>query len=63
MNKNPAGACFIIACMIYSAKPTSKFVYNDFYLAYSQIENCHKNASFLSNYKKFWVLQNCGSII
>ena len=32
-------------------------------LLYSQIENFHKNAKYLSNYNTFWVLQNSDPII
>ena len=30
---------------------------------YNQIENFHKKAKFLSNYNKFWVLQNSDPVI
>ena len=36
----------------------SKAVSNVFKLIYSQIENFHRKSKFLSNYNKFWVLQN-----
>ena len=39
-------------------KPLSKAVSNVFKLIYSQIENFHCKSKFLSNYNKFWVLQN-----
>ena len=56
MHKNPTGARFIIASKICFTKQFSKFVSNIFKLVYYQIENFHKNAKFLSNYNKFWVL-------
>ena len=58
MHKNPAGGLFITAPRICSTEQISKFASNAFKLAYSQIENVHKNAKFLSNYNKCWVVQN-----
>ena len=59
MHKNPTGVRFITASKIYSTKQISKYVSNDFKLVYPQIENLE----FLSNYNKFWVLQNSDLII
>ena len=63
MHKNPADALSIIAPKICSRKQISKFASNAFKLANSETENVHKNAKFLSNYNKFWVLQNSDPII
>ena len=53
MHKNPTAACFIIASKICSTKQISKYV--------SIVFNSFTN--FLSNYNKFWVLQNSEPII
>ena len=58
MHKDPPGARFIIASKQCSTKKISKSVSSAFKLMYSQIENFHSKAKFLSNYNKFWVLQN-----
>ena len=58
MHKDPPGARFIIASKQCSTKKISKSVSSAFKLIYNQIENFHKKAKFLSNYNKFWVLQN-----
>ena len=58
MHKDPPGARFIIASKQCSTKKISKSVSSAFKLMYNQIENFHKKAKFLSNYNKFWVLQN-----
>ena len=58
IHKNPPGAHFIIAPKIRSTKQISKCDSNVFQLVYFQIENFQKNAKFLLNYSKFWVLQN-----
>ena len=63
MHKNPTGARFVIASKICSRKQISESVSNFFKLVYSQIENVHINAKFLSNYNKFWVLQNSNAFI
>ena len=63
MHKSPSGSRFIIASKHCSTKPLSKAVSNAFKLIFRQIENFHKNAKFLSNYNKFWVLQNCDPIL
>ena len=66
MYKNAIGARFIIASKVRSTKQVSKSVSNVFKLfklVSSQIENIHKNAKLLSNYNKFWVLQNSDPII
>ena len=58
MHKDPPGARFIIASKQCSTKKISKSVSSAFKLMYNQIENFHTKAKFLSNYNKFWVLQN-----
>ena len=58
MHKDPPGARFIIASKQCSTKKISKSVSSAFKLMYHQIENFHKKAKFLSNYNKFWVIQN-----
>ena len=63
MHKNPIGARFIIASKTCSTKKISKAVSNVFKLLYTQIENFHKNAKYLKNYNKFWVLQNSEPIL
>ena len=63
MHKDPPGARFIIASKQCSTKKISKSVSSVFKLMYSQIENFHKKAKFLSNYNKFWVLQNSDPVI
>lgn len=62
-HKNPTGKRFIIASKLCSTKQISTAVSNAFKLVYSQVENFHKKAKFLSNYNKFWVLQNSKPII
>ena len=47
----------------YALQAISKSASHVFNLAYSQIENFHKNAKFLLNYNKFLVLQNSDPII
>lgn len=54
---------FIIASKQCSTKQISTSVSNAFKLIFSQVENFHKKAKFLSNYNKFWVLQNSTPII
>ena len=63
MHKDPPGARFIIASKQCSTKKISKSVSSAFKLMYSQIENFHKKSKFLSNYNKFWVLQNPDPVI
>ena len=63
LNKNPVGSRFIITSKNCSTKPLSKAVSNVFKLIYFQIENFHPKSKFLSNYKKFWVLQNVDPVI
>ena len=63
LHKNLVGARFIIASKICSTKQVSKSVSNVFKLIFSQVENFHKNEKFLSQYNKFWVLQNSDPII
>ena len=60
--KNPVGSWFLIASKNCSTKPLSKAVSNVFKLIYSHIENFHRKSKFLSNYNKFWVLQNVCSV-
>ena len=56
--KNPVGSRFVIASKNCSTKSLSKAVSNVFKLIYSQKENFHRKSKCLSNYNKFWVLQN-----
>ena len=63
MHKNPSGCRFIIASKHCSTKPLSKAVSCAFKLIFNQVECFHTNAKFLSNYNKFWVLQNADPII
>ena len=63
MHKDPPGARFIIASKQCSTKKISKAVSSTFKLIYNQIENFHKKAKFLSNYNKFWVLQNTEPVL
>ena len=62
-HKQPTGKRFIIASKQCSTKQISSAVSNVFKLIYKQVENFHKKAKFLSNYNKFWVLQNCNPIL
>ena len=62
-HKQPTGKRFIIASKQCSTKQISTAVSNVFKLIYSQVENFHKNAKFLSNYNKFWVLQNSNPVL
>ena len=62
-HKNPTGKRFIIASKHCSTKQISTAVSNAFKLIYKQVENFHKKAKFLSNYNKFWVLQNSTPVI
>ena len=63
LHKNPVGSWFIIASKNCSTKPLSKVVFNVFKLIYSQIENFHCKCKSLSNYNKFWGLQNVNPVI
>ena len=63
MHKNPIGHRFIVASKHSSTKPLSKCISKAFKLIYKQTENFHKKAKFLSNYNKFWVLENVEPII
>ena len=63
MHKTPVGARFIIASKLCSTKPISKAVSNIFKLVFNQTENFHTKAKYLSNYNKFWVLQNVDPVI
>ena len=56
------GSRFIMASKNCSMKPLSKPISNLFELIY-QIENFHRKSKFLSNYNKFWVLQNIVPVI
>ena len=58
MHKNPTGQRFIIASKFCSTKPLSKSISRVFSLIFTQIENFHTKANFLSSYNKFWVLKN-----
>ena len=60
---NPVGSRSKIAFKNCSTKPLSKVVSNLFKPIYSQIENFHRKSKFLSNYNKFWVLQNVDPVI
>ena len=62
-HKQPSGKIFIIASKQCSTKSLSKAVSSAFKLIYTQVENFHKKAKFLSNYNKFWVLQNSNPVI
>ena len=63
MHKNPSGARFIIASKHCSTKALSKAVSSAFKLIFNQVERFHSNAKYLSNYNKFWVLQNADPVI
>ena len=63
LHKNSVGSRFIIAFKNCSTKSLSKAVTNVFKLIYSQIENFHRKFKSLSNYSKFWVLQNEDPVI
>ena len=63
MHKTPIGSRFIIASKVCSTKAISKAISNVCKLIYSQTENYHIKAKYLSNYNKFWVLQNIDPII
>ena len=63
MHKCSTGACLLIASKILSAKQLAKSASDVVKLLYSQIENFHKNAKFLSNYNKFWVFEISDPII
>jgi len=62
-HKQPTGKRYIIASKQCSTKQISTAVANVFKLVYSQVEKFHKNAKFLSNYNKFWVLQNSNPVL
>jgi len=62
-HKEPTGKRFIIASKQCSTKQISTAVSNAFKMIYKQVENFHKYAKFLSNYNKFWVIQNSNPII
>ena len=63
LHKNPGGSSFIIASKNCLTKPFSKVVSSVFKLIYSKMENFHHKSKFLSNYNKFWVLQNVDPVI
>ena len=63
MHKTPSGTRYIVASKLCSTKRVSKVISNVFKLIFRQTENFHLNAKFLSNYNKFWVLQNSKPII
>ena len=62
-HKHPTGKRFIIASKQCATKQISTAVSNVFKLIYSQVERFHKKAKFLSNYNKFWVLQNSNPVL
>ena len=62
-HKSPTGKRFIIASKNCSTKKISTAVSYVFKLIYNQVENFHIKAKFLSNYNKFWVLQNCQPVL
>ena len=62
-HKKPTGKRFIIASKVCSTKKISKAVSLVFKLIYNQVENYHVKAKFLSNYNKFWVIQNSDPIL
>lgn len=55
MHKYRAGFRFIIASKLCSTKKIKIGV--TYFQTYSQTENFHKNAKYLSNHNKFWVLR------
>ena len=57
------GSRFIIASKNSWRELLSKVVFNAFKLIYSQIENFPRKSKFLSNFIKFWLLQNVGPVI
>ena len=63
LDKNSVGSRFIIASKNCPIKPLSKAVSNVFKIIYSHAENFHHKSKFLSNYNKFWVLQNVDLVI
>ena len=63
MHKSPSGCRFIIASKHCATKPISKAVSSAFKLIFKQVESFHQKAKFLSNYNKFWVLQNSDPVI
>ena len=63
LHKNPTKARFIIASKFCSTKPLSQAVSKIFGFIYKQVESFHTKAKFLSNYNKFWVLQNVNPIL
>ena len=62
-HKQPTGMRFIIASRVCSTKKLSKAISLVFKKIYHQIENYHLKAKFLSNYNKFWVIQNSDPIL
>ena len=54
---------YSIASKHCANKPLSKANFSVFKLIQNQTENFHKKSKFLSNYNKFWVLQNCDPVI
>ena len=63
LHKNPIKSRFIIASKFCSTKPLSQAVSKIFGFIYKQVESFHTKAKFLSNYNKFWVLQNVDPIL
>ena len=62
-HKKPTGKRFIIASKQCSTKKISKAVSHVFKLIYNQVENFHLKAKFLSNYNKFWIIQNSDPVL
>ena len=62
-HKHPTGKRFIIASKQCSTKQISTAVSRVFKLIYNQVENFHTKAKFLSNYNKFWVIQNSEPVL
>ena len=63
LHKNPTKSRFIIASKFCSTKPLSQAISKIFGFIYKQVESFHTKAKFLSNYNKFWVLQNVDPIL
>ena len=63
MDKTASGCRFIVASKQCSTKPLSKAVSSAFKLIFNQAKRLHANAKFLSNYNKFWVLENADPVI
>ena len=62
-HKVPTGKRFIIASKACSTKPLATAVSKVFKAIFNQVENFHRNAKFLSNYNKFWIIQNSDPVL